>query len=289
MILACNYKNWLNMKDFLIWFHFSSLFTNSNWFSFDNGIDNTPASTSQSDALDEINLNSNGNSGNSSSDDEVVVGEDRELFESQDAVGEACTSEPLFSSTTGDHQGNANYLKPVDDKASTSQFMTLDGDDLFGDRPVADWVGWGETQEMQLDGSSVNPFDDSTTTSVEPVRPDTISPPPSEDTALQNGTPDTISGSKASLVTEPNQSATTTHVHSLFEDDIEFVGVEIEGTEKAMEHALKEGIVGEAGPLKRNIISSPEKEKPNADDGAEANEFNDANYWKVDQNMKVLE
>ena len=43
-------------------------------------------------------------------------------------------------------------------------------------------------------------------------------------------------------------------VPSLFEEDVEFVGVEPEGTEKAMEQALKEGIVGEAGPLKRNIV-----------------------------------
>lgn len=271
-----------------MWFHFNSLFTNSNWFSFDNGIDHTPASTSLSDALDDVNLNSNGNSGDSSSDDDVVISEDKEPFESQAAVGEAGTSEPLFSSVTGGYQRNADDLEPSDDNASTSQFMTLNAEDLFSDRPVADWIGWRETQEMQLDGSSVNPFDDidSTTTSVAPVRPDTISPP-SKDTSLPNGLTDAIDSSESSPITESNQSAT--HVHSLFEDDVEFVGVELEGTEKAMEHALKEGIVGEAGALKRNINPSPEKEKPPADHGAEANEFNDANYWRMDQNVAVLE
>ncbi|CAM8955637.1 unnamed protein product [Rhodiola kirilowii] len=262
-----------------------SLFTNSNWFSFDNGIDHTPASTSQSDAIDEVKIKCNGNNGNSSSDDEVVVGEDMELSESQDDVGEACSSEPFFSSTTDGGQGIANDSKPLNDKASTSQFMTLDGEDLFGDRPVPDWVGWGELQEVQLDGSSVNPFDDNATASVAPLGPDTTSPP-SESCALQNGSPDVVGSSEESVVTDANQRAT--HVHSLFEDDVEFVGVEIEGTEKAMEHALKEGIVGEAGPLKRNIIPSPEKEKP-MDDGAEAKEFNDANFWRVDQEMAVLE
>ncbi|KAL0667536.1 hypothetical protein Bca4012_030240 [Brassica carinata] len=35
-------------------------------------------------------------------------------------------------------------------------------------------------------------------------------------------------------------------VRVLFEEDVEFVGVEAQGTEKSMEQALKEGIVGEA-------------------------------------------
>ncbi|VVB09171.1 unnamed protein product [Arabis nemorensis] len=43
-------------------------------------------------------------------------------------------------------------------------------------------------------------------------------------------------------------------VRPFFEEDVEFVGVEPEGTENAMEQALKEGIVGEAGPLKRIIV-----------------------------------
>uniref|UniRef100_A0A7N1A0A7 SIT4 phosphatase-associated family protein n=1 Tax=Kalanchoe fedtschenkoi TaxID=63787 RepID=A0A7N1A0A7_KALFE len=262
-----------------------SLFTNSNWFAFDNGIENTPASTSQPDMLDEVNLNRNGNSGNNSSDDEVVVGEDGEFSETQDSVGVTSSSEPFFSSIAGGNQVNANDVKTLNDKASTSQFMTLDGEDLFGDRPVPDWAEWGESQELQFDGSSVNPFDYNTNNSVAPVGPLTVSPP-SENPGLQNGSADVTEISKASPGTDSNQTAT--HVPSLFEDDVEFVGVEIEGTEKAMEHALKEGIVGEAGPLKRNMIPSPEKEQPR-DDGGGAKEFNDANYWRVEQEVAVVE
>ena len=78
-------------------------------------------------------------------------------------------------------------------------------------------------------------------------------------------------------------------VPSLFEEDVEFVGVELEGTEKAMEQALKEGIVGEAGPLKRNMVSKvPEKESTD-EGGPGIKEFNDANYWRVDQEVAVLE
>uniref|UniRef100_A0A7N0VBC6 SIT4 phosphatase-associated family protein n=1 Tax=Kalanchoe fedtschenkoi TaxID=63787 RepID=A0A7N0VBC6_KALFE len=256
-----------------------SLFTNSNWFTFDNGINHTPASTSQSDALDKVNLNSNSISGNNSSDDEVIVGEEGELSESQDSVGVARSSEPF-----GD-QVNVNDLKALNDKESTSQFMTLGGEDSFEDRPVPDWVGWGDSQEVQLDGSSVNPFDDNTTISVAPVGPCTVSPP-SENTGWKNGSADATETSEVSPATNANQKAR--HVPSLFEDDVEFVGVEIEGTEKAMEHALKEGIVGEAGPLKRNLIPSPEKEQPRDDEGG-AKEFNDANYWKVEPGVAVVE
>ena len=52
-----------------------SLFTNSNWFAFqDNRIGDAPMSTSPTDIMDEINLNGTSSNGNSSSDDEVVVG-----------------------------------------------------------------------------------------------------------------------------------------------------------------------------------------------------------------------
>lgn len=51
-------------------------------------------------------------------------------------------------------------------------------------------------------------------------------------------------------------------VPSLFGKDVEYVGVEPEGTKRAMDQALKEGIVGEAGPMKRNSATdSPEKER----------------------------
>lgn len=56
-----------------------------------------------------------------------------------------------------------------------------------------------------------------------------------------------------------------------------------------MEHALKEGIVGEAAPLKRSIVPKvPEKESTD-DGGAGTKEYNDANYWRVDQEVAVSE
>ncbi|GJT05849.1 AP2-like ethylene-responsive transcription factor [Tanacetum coccineum] len=58
-----------------------SLFTNSNWFAFQYNIeDNAPNSaTSASAMLDEANLNGTSHGGNSSSENEVAVGEDEDL------------------------------------------------------------------------------------------------------------------------------------------------------------------------------------------------------------------
>ncbi|GJW18713.1 serine/threonine-protein phosphatase 6 regulatory subunit 3-like protein isoform X2 [Tanacetum coccineum] len=58
-----------------------SLFTNSNWFAFQDNIeDNAPNSaTSASAMLDEVNLNGTSHGGNSSSENEVAVGEDEDL------------------------------------------------------------------------------------------------------------------------------------------------------------------------------------------------------------------
>ncbi|RID58566.1 hypothetical protein BRARA_F01858 [Brassica rapa] len=76
-------------------------------------------------------------------------------------------------------------------------------------------------------------------------------------------------------------------VPSLFEKDVEFVGVEPEGTERAMDQALKEGIVGEAGPMKRSsTTASPGKE---SSDENMQQEYNDTNYWKIDQEVAVVE
>lgn len=61
------------------------------------------------------------------------------------------------------------------------------------------------------------------------------------------------------------------------------------GSEKAMDQALKEGIVGEAGPLKTQVgPNEPEKENPDQS-GSELSEFNDSNYWRVDQEVSVTE
>uniref|UniRef100_A0A2N9HWS7 Uncharacterized protein n=1 Tax=Fagus sylvatica TaxID=28930 RepID=A0A2N9HWS7_FAGSY len=278
----------------------SSLFTNSNWFAFqDDRIGNAPVSTSE--MLADINLNGTANGGNSSSDDEVVVGEDEELAESKDSANGTSSSNANFlNGFTGSGSMNGGILNKENDKASAShdlgffRFEAPDNEELFGDRPLPDWVGWGDSSDLQVGGSSVNPFEDHDNSDVNPstqaqlvtsdANSNSIS---SGESVLPNGSSTSTASSDGSVGSDSSQRSAP--VPSLFEEDVEFVGVELEGTEKAMEQALKEGIVGEAGPLKRNIIQKvPEKE--NSDEGGPGmKEFNDANYWRVDQEVAVLE
>lgn len=246
---------------------------------------------SPSEMMEDINMNGNANGGNSSSDDEVVVGEDDEL------AGGKGSNNGTSSST----QNTLNEFNESE-KASAShshdmgffRFETPDNEDLFSERPLPDWVGWSGSSDMQIGGSSVNPFVDSEGSNVDlpnntidSVTPDGSSPT-SGDPMLPNGSPTTTStSSEGSAGSDGSQRSVA--VPSLFEDDVEFVGVEIEGTEKAMDQALKEGIVGEAGPLKR-AITPKAQDKGNSDEGgAGMKEFNDANYWRVDQEVSVLE
>ncbi|XP_052185073.1 uncharacterized protein LOC127796751 [Diospyros lotus] len=280
-----------------------SLFTNSNWFAFQedrNGSD-APVSTSPTEMMDEISLNGTSGRGNSS-DDEVVVGEDEELSESRRSMnGTLGSNTSVLNGFGGNNSLSGGQMVPDNERASGSgdmgffQFETP-YEDPFGDRPLPEWVGWGEPSDLQVSGSTVNPFEDPVDSSVDLADPaeaeakekaeaSTVTSPSGE--AMKNGAPVVADSSNGSLGSDP--SPRTAAVPSLFEDDVEFVGVEMEGTEKAMEQALKEGIVGEAGPLKRNIASKM-AEKENAEEsGSGVKEFNDANYWRVDHEVTVLE
>ncbi|XP_035546054.1 serine/threonine-protein phosphatase 6 regulatory subunit 3-like isoform X1 [Juglans regia] len=275
----------------------SSLFTNSNWFAFqDDRIGNAPVSTSE--IMDGINLNGTANGGNSSSDDEVVVGEDEELAESKDSVNETSSSNAKFlNGFSGSGSVNGEFLKKENEKASASddmgffRFETPDNEELFGDRPLPDWVAWGNSSDLLVGSSSVNPFEDHYSSDVDPSSQAQLvtsdgSSLSSGVSVLPNGSPATATSSDSSAGSDSSQRSAA--VPSLFEEDVEFVGVELEGTEKAMEQALKEGIVGEAGALKRNIKPKVPEEKSD-EGGPGMKEFNDANYWRVDQEVAVLE
>ncbi|ESW04258.1 hypothetical protein PHAVU_011G080000 [Phaseolus vulgaris] len=278
----------------------SNLFTNSNWFAFqDDRIGDAPGGTSSSEMMDEIKLNSASNGGSNSSDDEVVVGEDEELADSKNTGnGTSSSSTDFFSGITGSDSVNGGTLDFESGKTSPShdmgffRFEAPDNEDLFGDRPLPDWVGWGEPSDMQNSGSSRNPFlDHDESGSNLPIKPqvDSLflnSPSNGESVPPSNGLPTTTDSINGSSDSGPTSVA----VPSLFEEDVEFVGVELEGSEKAMEQAIKEGTVGEAGPLKRNVVSkAPEKENSEEGGSHGVKEFNDANYWRVDKEVAVLE
>ncbi|XP_011040889.1 PREDICTED: serine/threonine-protein phosphatase 6 regulatory subunit 3 isoform X3 [Populus euphratica] len=264
-----------------------SLFTNSNWFAFqDDRIADSLVSTSPGEMMDQINLNGNANGGNSGSDDEVVVGEEDELTESKDSVNGTSTSN---TNLIDQFPGSGLVSQSSDANAPDTSFFKYETsvkEELFGDRPLPEWVGWGESSDLQVGGSTVNPFedhdssDDSLSSQAKAVTPGASSPSSGE-SMLPNGLSPSKDSSDASVSSDSSKKSPT--MPSLFEEDVEFVGVELEGTEKAMEQALKEGIVGEAGPLKRNI-SPKVPEKENSDTAEVDNkEFNDANYWRIDQ------
>ncbi|XP_010503168.1 PREDICTED: serine/threonine-protein phosphatase 6 regulatory subunit 3-like [Camelina sativa] len=150
--------------------------------------------------------------------------------------------------------------------ASTSEAVPVDADieideDVSSDELSPEWVKRGDSSSS--------------------TAPDTVDPFPEDDVKM----PD-VRIPNGSSSSEGDISPRSPPVPSLFGKDVEFVGVEPEGTERAMDQALKEGIVGEAGPMKRNTATaSPGKESP--DDSMQ--EYNDTNYWKVDQEVTVVE
>ncbi|KAK9153471.1 hypothetical protein Sjap_000951 [Stephania japonica] len=242
-----------------------SLFTNSNWFAFqDDRVHNEPMSTSPSEKLDDINLNDNISGGSSSSDDEVVVGEDEDL------VNNAATS-VNGASNSGTSSGDGASTDVAMENASSPN------------RSSPEWVAWQEPSDLPAGGSDGSLVQDDITPDADSSDPTetTVAPSPDSPTKVEVQLPNgTTSPVKANGQLVP--------VQSLFEDDVEFVGVELEGTEKAMEQALKEGIVGEAGPLKRNLAPMM-VEKVKTDDDEEKLEFNDANYWRMDQEVAVVQ
>lgn len=260
-----------------------------------------PDGTSPSEIMEDITLNGAANGGNSSSDDEVVVGEDEEFSAIKDSL------HGTSSSSNTDTMNGSDSMNPESEKEIASpsndlgffRFDAQESEDLFGDRPMPEWVGWGDSPDLQVGGSGVNPFVDSDIPDADASTPDDDSasppPPPANDSSSSSTEPALPNGS-ATETTSPSEGSPggdvaqkSVAVPSLFEEDVEFVGVELEGTEKAMDQALKEGIVGEAGPLKRDA-NQMKQEKENSDDGgAGVKEFNDANYWRVDQEVAVLE
>ncbi|CAH8386581.1 unnamed protein product [Eruca vesicaria subsp. sativa] len=232
-----------------------SLFTNSDWFTFqDNRFGCTPSDAAGSNTIQDEEFNRAFNANTSSSDDdEVIVGE-----EDDDLTRNPSTAETSFQME--------NPLGFFD--FNTSEKTT---EEAFAEQPP-EWVGWSEpSSDMQVSsGTGLNPFlDDDDDDSKNMMNLDMPTPEGKTEPVIQNG---------SSSPTE----------RSLFEKDVEFVGVEAEGTEKAMEQAMKEGTVGEAGAMNRKM-EMVEEQKAEEEESSGVKEFNDNNFWKVDQEVGVLE
>ncbi|XP_013641123.2 serine/threonine-protein phosphatase 6 regulatory subunit 3-like isoform X4 [Brassica napus] len=233
-----------------------SLFTNSDWFTFqDNRFGSTPSDAAGSNTLQDEELNRAFNANTSSSDDdEVVVGEEDDDL----------TRNPKDSAAETNYQ--------MESPMGFFDFNTLEKtEEALAEQPP-EWVGWSEpSSDMQVSGTGLNPFldDEDDDDSKNMMNLDIPTPEAKTEPVIPNGS------------SSPTEK-------SLFEKDVEFVGVEAEGTEKAMEQAMKEGTVGEAGAMKRKMETTVENQKAE-EESSGVKEFNDNNYWKVDQEVGVME
>ncbi|KAJ0248279.1 SIT4 phosphatase-associated family protein [Hirschfeldia incana] len=239
----------------------------------------------------------------------------------EDVYFEDESAEVVVSSLRlGDDQANNLF--------ANSNWFTFQGDELgentgaggipseeaMEDVSLNETSGNGDEEEDSLITESKNPFVATASTS-EAVSVDSTPGDIDEDVVSDESSPERVehgdASSPAALVKDPfpeddvkmpdvripNGSSSSEGeisprsppVPSLFEKDVEFVGVEPEGTERAMDQALKEGIVGEAGPMKRSsTTASPGKERESSDENMQQ-EYNDTNYWKIDQEVAVVE
>ncbi|URD86889.1 serine threonine-protein phosphatase 6 regulatory subunit [Musa troglodytarum] len=94
-----------------------SLFTNCDWFAFED-----ESALETLDRMDDINLNETSSGGNSN-DDEVVVG----------------VEEPT------------KIVLPEDKYVNPFQFEIAENVDLFNDQQQPEWVGWREASDIQVD------------------------------------------------------------------------------------------------------------------------------------------
>eukprot|EP00252_Welwitschia_mirabilis_P007228 TRINITY_DN183_c0_g2_i2.p2 TRINITY_DN183_c0_g2~~TRINITY_DN183_c0_g2_i2.p2 ORF type:complete len:320 (+),score=92.51 TRINITY_DN183_c0_g2_i2:2169-3128(+) len=296
-----------------------TVFTSTNWFAFqeDMPVDQSPSFVSSPTQADYNQANKGANEGihssnsggSSSSDDKVVVGDEELVDTASSHSSNACMLDVTHQNEISQNgidvgPNNKESSHPVDDlsrdlgKVDVSDNLTFTQSaekdfDLFSAKS-SEWAEWGNNAGTE--GTSgrnpfkgVNPFDVEFVNSIEAGHNVTsaINGPD-----IQMGTDvgtrkESLDDSDLSLQPKEAQESERKSL-SLFKEDVEFVGVEFEGTKKAMEHALKEGIVGEAGAMKRDGgLQSEVAVKANDENGD--SRFNDNNYWRGDLNPAVLQ
>lgn len=224
--------------------------------------------TSAFDKMDDINIDGTSDAGNSS-DDEVVVGVD-ELAKSVSSQNEyPVINSSLKNEVTLNGLTDATKANVVDD-VGLFRFDATENEDLFNDHSLPEWVGWREPSDIQVDGSG-----EFSTTS-DPVETAVIPTAAGMTGTLACGSPVTSEFNEVEKV--------NAMMPSLFEEDAEFVGVDMEGMGRAVERALEEGINGEASAMKRNIVLKvTELQKP----GEEAAGM--MSHWRVKPEMGVVQ
>ncbi|CAL9752851.1 unnamed protein product [Musa acuminata subsp. burmannicoides] len=248
----------------------SCLFTNSNWFAFDDESATEPTNVTTLERMDDVNLNDTSNGGDSS-DDEVVVGVE-EFTKAEMPENEYSGSGSGFMAhVTSREDASLSELSTdvtklnVADDVSLFRFDTDENEDLFGDQQLPEWVGWREASDIQVDGSTdVSTQSNSTETAVSTASVSTVG-----ELALEG----TVSASESVELAKAEETTPC-----LFEEDAEFVGVDIE---------VRRTMNGEVGAIKRNLVKVPELPNPHEDETARL-EFSKS-HWRMEPEVGVVQ
>ncbi|MCO5608720.1 hypothetical protein L7F22_062935 [Adiantum nelumboides] len=300
-----------------------SFLSGSNWFAFPDDRPNQSLGSflvsNPIQRFEDGQGNSVSSSNSSSSDDEVVVGEDEDLVDTATSSDSAYFSAGSVNGTSTDNPeagatleraGNSpvNELSLGMEKFEVANNVSFfhnenSNEDLFSTRPL-DWESWKEPSTLEgtsgrMTFSDNNPFKDDLEQfgAWEASAPTaTIADELKRDEAETNET--TSSSSHQEDMEDPpphsvQQGDTGDDEVSkpLFDGSPKFVGVENKGTVKAMEHALREGIVGEAGPLlhpAKGVSQNDTESRTDADATGDL-DFTDVNYWRSDYSQSVAE
>ncbi|KAL3699775.1 hypothetical protein R1sor_017797 [Riccia sorocarpa] len=228
-------------------------------------------------------------SGGSSSDDEVVVGEDEELVDTATSGSLPGTVGPSFQTRLENgivddvSASGESAVTSLEDASTELEKFGL-SDNLFpNDRNEggADWEGL--RQNISLEGTSGRDAESKPLGSEEVVADAgsaEVELVPTADVHSSN------SEASSALRTKEENPAVEEVQMPLFGGP-PVAGVESEGTAKAMEKALKEGIVGEALPILPHDVPVDDDFDPRAKDVDTDPSFNDVNYWRSDYDQSL--
>ncbi|XP_020115075.1 serine/threonine-protein phosphatase 6 regulatory subunit 3-like isoform X3 [Ananas comosus] len=130
--------------------HQSCIFTNSNWFAFQEDSLAETMSTSVLGKMNDINL--------SGATSVVAVRSEQQVKNAVSPSGCSLSCSCPKIDTANGLSGPTDARKPhfEDDDIGLFQFDTTENEDLFSDQPLPEWVGWHQPSDIQVleDGSS---------------------------------------------------------------------------------------------------------------------------------------
>lgn len=299
------------------------MFGSKNWFAFQD--DNrskqplpsfliSPPSQRVEDEQGTNVVSPPHSSGGSSSDDDVIVGEDEELADTATSPNSSALGERNFEPRITKGPGydvvssRDSTITSVEDISTELEKLGLSDSsfsyvhagrnvDLFASNSV-DWEDVQQYADLEdTSGHTLSCAIVPSEAQLEKVDGPSADPEHSPERAVDFEVVDDSSLNlmpAASPVLSNNCYDATEEVMAPLFGGLPVVGVEPEGTAMAMEKALKEGIVGEAGPIIPDAVKEPDgleedELDPKGKDGAGNPSFNDVNFWRSDYDPSVAE